>query len=134
MTASRSAHGTSSLRSRKEARLQARDELNAPPLAELATLDDAQFRALFAGSPIKRIGHARFLRNVLIAVGNSGEVGLAPLAERWLGDNDPLIRGAAVWAMRRLCTAEHADRLALAFLAKESDITVRSEWTQSLES
>ena len=118
----------------KEARLQARDELNAPPLSELARLDDEAFRALFAGSPIKRIGHARFLRNVLIAVGNSGDATLAPLAERRLDDLDPMVRGAAVWATRRLVAAEKVERLALDFLARETDTTVRSEWTQKLDS
>ncbi|MEO8758485.1 MAG: tRNA epoxyqueuosine(34) reductase QueG [Devosia sp.] len=116
----------------KESRLQAREELNAPPLSELAALDDAGFRSLFAGSPIKRIGHARFLRNVLIAVGNSADEGLAPLATARLGDDDPLIRGAAVWAARRL-VAEEAERLALDFLPRESDITVRAEWVQNLD-
>ena len=118
----------------KEARLQARDELNAPPLSELARLDDEAFRALFAGSPIKRIGHARFLRNVLIAVGNTGDATLAPLAERRLDDLDPMVRGAAVWATRRLVAAEKVERLALDFLARETDTTVRSEWTQKLDS
>ena len=81
---------------------QAREELNAPALADLARLDDAGFRGLFAGSPIKRIGHARFLRNVLIAIGNSGDDRLLPLAEARLADAEPLVRGAAVWAVRRL--------------------------------
>ena len=117
----------------KEAKLQARDELNAPPLRELARLDDEAFRALFAGSPIKRIGHARFLRNVLIAVGNSGDAALAPLAEHRLGDLDPLVRGAAAWATRRLVEPEKAERLALDFLPRETDTTVRSEWTQKLD-
>ena len=117
----------------KEAKLQARDDLNAPALADLAALDDAGFRGLFAASPIKRIGHARFLRNVLIAVGNSGNAALAPLAQRRLGDDDPLVRGAAVWAVRRLVPMEKAERLALDFLPREGDISVRSEWTAELE-
>jgi epoxyqueuosine reductase len=116
----------------KESRLQARDELNAPPLSELAVLDDAGFRALFAGSPIKRIGHARFLRNVLIAVGNSDDEGLAPVAEARLVDDDPLIRGAAVWAVRQLVDPQKSDALALDFLDRETDTSVRSEWTQDL--
>ncbi len=116
----------------KEARLQARDELNAPALSDLAVLDDAGFRALFAGSPIKRIGHGRFLRNVLIAIGNSGDADLAPLAEARLGDDDPLVRGAATWSVRRL-VPERADALALDFLARETDTSVRAEWTAVLE-
>ena len=118
----------------KEVRLQARDELNAPALGDLAALDDQGFRALFAGSPIKRIGHKRFLRNVLIAVGNSGDEALAPLAEARLGDDDPLVRGAAVWATRRLVAPERAERLALDFLSRETDISVKSEWTVALDS
>jgi len=113
----------------REARLRARDELNAPALADLVELDDAGFRALFAGSPVKRIGHKRFLRNVLIAIGNSADMSLAPLAEARLGDDDPLVRGAAVWAVRRLVPKARADALALDFLAREADTAVRNEWT-----
>jgi epoxyqueuosine reductase len=116
----------------RDIKLMARDDLNAPSLADLAALDDAGFRALFAGSPIKRIGHARFLRNVLIAIGNSDEPALAPLAEVRLSDPDPLVRGAAVWAVRRLVPAQKARHLALDFLAREADTTVRSEWTSEL--
>ncbi len=117
----------------RESKLIARSELDAPSLRELAELDDAGFRALFSGSPIKRIGHARFLRNVLIAIGNSSDPALAPLAQARLTDPSPLIRGAAVWAVRRLLPAHEAGRLALDFLPREGDTTVRSEWTQSLE-
>jgi len=116
----------------KEARLQAREELNAPELRDLAQLDDAGFRGLFAGSPIKRIGHKRFLRNVLIALGNSGSEALAPLATSRLGDEDPIVRGAAVWATRRLVAAAEAERLALDFLPRESDTAVRTEWVQDI--
>jgi epoxyqueuosine reductase len=116
----------------RDIKLMARDDLNAPSLADLARLDEAGFRAMFAGSPIKRIGHARFLRNVLIALGNSGDAALAPLAEARLGDPDPLIRGAAVWAVRRLVPTQKASHLALDFLAREADTTVRSEWTSEL--
>jgi epoxyqueuosine reductase len=120
-------------RTSSEAKLMARDDLTAPALSDLCGLDDAGFRALFSGSPIKRIGHARFLRNVLIAVGNSGDTALLPLARARLGDADPLIRGAAVWAVRRLVPAQEARRLALDFLAREADTTVRSEWTAELD-
>ncbi len=116
----------------REAKLRARDDLKSPALADLAQLDDAGFRGLFAGSPVKRLGHARFLRNVLIAVGNSGSAALAPLAETRLGDAEPLIRGAAVWAMRRLVAPDKAAALALAFLARESDMSVRAEWSADL--
>src|SRR6185312_1270922 len=80
-----------------EAKLAARDELHAPDLAALARLDDAAFRALFAKSPVKRIGRDRLVRNVLIAIGNSDDRALADEAERLLDDANPLVRGAAVW-------------------------------------
>ena len=83
-------------------RYAARDDLVRPPLAELATLDDAAFRAKFAGSPIKRIGRDRFVRNVLYAIGNSGDPKLAPAAEVRLGDADPTVVDAAQWAVARL--------------------------------
>ena len=86
----------------REAKLAARAALRAPALAELARLDDAGFRALFTKSAVKRIGRARFLRNVLIAIGNSGDPTLAGDAERLLDDASPLVRGAAVWALGRL--------------------------------
>ena len=116
-----------------EARLQARDELRAPALADLLTLDDPGFRALFAGSPVKRIGHARFLRNVLIAAGNSGSEGLLPLVEARLADPDALIRGAAVWATRRLAADTHASALRLAFLPDEGDTSVQAEWSAAVQ-
>ncbi|HHY02348.1 MAG TPA: epoxyqueuosine reductase, partial [Paracoccus sp.] len=74
----------------------------APPLAELAALDDAEFRARFSGSPIKRIGRDRMVRNVLYAIGNSGDPALRPLAAARLGDPDPAVADAAVWALGRL--------------------------------
>lgn len=112
----------------REARLRARPELERPALAELVQLDDARFRALFAGSPIKRIGLARFLRNVLIAIGNSDDATLIPLVEARLDAEDALVRGAAVWALRRLAPARAAE-LSLAYRARESDSSVMGEWT-----
>ena len=112
----------------REARLRARAELERPALADLVQLDDAGFRALFAGSPIKRIGLARFLRNVLIAIGNSGDVAMIPLVEARLGAEESIVRGAAVWALRRLAPARASD-LGLAYLARESDSSVAAEWT-----
>ncbi|RYE86896.1 MAG: tRNA epoxyqueuosine(34) reductase QueG [Hyphomicrobiales bacterium] len=112
----------------REAKLVARDELKSPALADLARLDDAAFRALFAGSPVKRLGYPRFLRNVMIALGNSGAAELAPLAEQRLSDPEPLIRGAAIWATRRLVAPERAAALALAFSDSEDDMDVREEW------
>ena len=85
-----------------EAKYAARPDLLAPPLAELATLDDAGFRALFSGSPIKRIGRDRFLRNVLYAIGNSGDAALIPAVRQRLEDADPTVAEAAAWALERL--------------------------------
>lgn len=112
----------------REARLRSRPELERPELAGLLALDDAGFRALFAGSPVKRIGHKRFLRNVLIGAGNSGiDALVAPVMAR-LADDSPLVRGAAVWALRRL-DASRAERIKLDFLATESDSEVAGEWS-----
>ncbi len=110
----------------REAKLAARDDLAAPPLAELATLDDAGFRARFSGSPIKRIGRERFLRNVMIALGNSGDADLVPLVEARLDDDAPLVRGAAVWALGQLAPERARHRRA----ARPSDTSpeVREEW------
>src|SRR6202034_695612 len=79
-----------------------RTDLTAPRLMDLARLDDGAFRRLFAGTSIKRIGRDRFLRNVLIAIGNSADPSLATEAERLLADPNPLVRGAAVWALSQL--------------------------------
>ena len=86
----------------REAKLQPRPDLAAPDLAELAALDDAGFRARFAGSPIKRIGRDRFIRNVLIAIGNSGDPALRPHAARLAADPDPVVAEAAGWALSLL--------------------------------
>jgi epoxyqueuosine reductase len=112
----------------RETKLAARDELRAPGLADLVRLDDAAFRALFAKSPVKRIGRDRFLRNVLIAVGNSDDRVLAVEAERLLDDQSPLVRGAAVWALSQLIDRPRLDALASRVIARESDAGVRAEW------
>ncbi|HRY26597.1 MAG TPA: HEAT repeat domain-containing protein, partial [Geminicoccaceae bacterium] len=112
----------------QEAKLQARDELVAPSLERLLALDDGAFRQLFSGSPVKRIGRDRFLRNVLIAAGNSGDAGLVPRLEALLGDASPLVRGAAVWALRRLATEAVVEPQRIAHLASEADPEVRDEW------
>jgi epoxyqueuosine reductase len=114
-----------------EAKLQAREELKSPALAELAALDDAGFRALFRKSPIKRIGRDRFLRNVMIAIGNSGDAGLAGHAERALADGSALVRGAAIWALSQLLPANRFEALARNKAAQEPDATVRAEWTRA---
>lgn len=115
----------------REMKLHAREALRAPKLAELIRLDDAAFRALFAKSPVKRIGRARFLRNVLIAAGNSGDAMLAAETERLLDDASPLVRGAAVWALGRLDRSrlvESAERRRTV----ESDASVIAEWDVAL--
>ena len=112
----------------REAKLAARAELRAPGLADLARLDDAAFRSLFAKSPVKRIGRARFVRNVLIAIGNSNDRALAVEAERLLDDHSPLVRGAAVWALSQLMGREEFAALASEAVRTESDPTVRGEW------
>ncbi|TAL01866.1 MAG: tRNA epoxyqueuosine(34) reductase QueG [Rhodospirillaceae bacterium] len=106
-----------------------RDDLTAPRLADLVNLDDAAFRRLFAGSPVKRIGRDRFVRNVLIAIGNSGDSALAVHVEALLDDPAPVVRGAAVWALRRLCSDEAVAKFRMRYLAPESDADVRAEWT-----
>ena len=89
----------------RELRYHARDELKAPKLRELAGLDDAAFRAFFSGSPIKRIGRDRFVRNVLYAIGNSGEAALREVAQGLCDDPDETVRDAAQWAVKRLADA-----------------------------
>ncbi len=86
----------------REEKLHARGDLAAPRLAELARLDDAGFRALFSGSPVKRTGRDRFVRNVLVAIGNSAEPSLQPVAAALTGDADPVVAEAAAWAAERL--------------------------------
>jgi epoxyqueuosine reductase len=129
-----------------EAKLQAREDLKAPPLVELLALDDAAFRKKFTGSPIKRTGRDRFIRNVLIAAGNASSS--LPLAGRvasasepggggiktlltatlpHLADHNPVVRGAAIWAISRL-DPERASALKHDHLATEADASVREEW------
>jgi epoxyqueuosine reductase len=111
----------------RESRFHARTELAQPRLSDLASLDDAEFRALFRGSPIKRIGRDRFIRNVLIAIGNSDDASLTPMAERLLNDASPLVRAMAVWALSRL-EAGRAECLAQNYQARETDSDVVAEW------
>jgi epoxyqueuosine reductase len=119
-------------RAGREMKLAARGELRAPPLAELARLDDAAFRKLFAKSPVKRTGRDRFVRNVLIAIGNSGDSALAAEALRLLSDPSALVRGAAVWALSRLLPPERFAELAAARRARETEPLVAQEWAAAL--
>lgn len=114
-------------RSASEMKLKARDELKEPELSFLLTLDDAAFRAFFSGSPVKRIGRERFIRNVLIAAGNSGEKTLIPACKALAADASPTVRGMAVWALSRLMSPE--DLIAFAGeCGPETDNEVLSEW------
>jgi epoxyqueuosine reductase len=115
----------------REGKLAARDALQAPALADLAGLDDPGFRRMFAGTAVKRTGRDRFLRNVLIAIGNSGDASLAIHAERLLDDPAPVVRGAAVWAISRLVSVDALAALAARHPA-EPDPEVREEWTAVL--
>jgi epoxyqueuosine reductase len=100
----------------------------APLLAELAGLDDAAFRARFSGSAVKRTGRGRFLRNVLVAIGNSGQPKLTGVAEQATRDADPLVRGHAVWALSRLAGAARFR----AAMRADPDPFVAEEWRLGL--
>ncbi|MBL8578163.1 MAG: tRNA epoxyqueuosine(34) reductase QueG [Mesorhizobium sp.] len=113
-----------------EAKLIARNDLREPRLADLLDLDDAAFRALFSGSPVKRIGRDRFLRNVLVAAGNSGDAALVPRCQALLDDASPLVRGAAVWALSRLLPGPELGELASNF--HETDASVLAEWRAAM--
>jgi epoxyqueuosine reductase len=119
-------------RTANEAGFHARDELRRPLLADLAQLDDARFRALFRGSPVKRTGRDRFVRNVMIAIGNSGDQSLASVAEERLGDVSPLVRAMSVWALANLLDEASFRTLAELHAASESDPDVRAEWELGL--
>jgi epoxyqueuosine reductase len=112
----------------REQKLAAREALRAPSLAELSRLDDPAFRALFAKSPVKRLGRDRFVRNVLYAVGNAGEPALAAEALRLLDDPAPVVRGAAVWALSQLLAAGEFEALRAERAASETDHDVQAEW------
>jgi epoxyqueuosine reductase len=107
--------------------LAPRAELAAPALADLLALDDAAFRQIFAGSPVKRIGRVRMARNAAICAGNSGMAALAGPVAALLDDADPVVRGAAIWALFRLDPARFAAARA-ARLDREADAEVRAEW------
>ena len=114
-----------------ETKLAARAALKAPLLADLASLDEGAFRRLFSKSPVKRAGRARFMRNVLIAIGNSGDPALAGAAERLIADPSGLVRGAAIWALGRLDRDRLAD-IAVIHRAAEGDPMVEAEWAAAL--
>jgi epoxyqueuosine reductase len=112
----------------REQKLAAREENRAPSLSELVALDDAAFRARFSKSPIKRSGRERFIRNVLIAIGNSDSPSLAPNVIARLDDESPLVRGAAVWAASQLIPVKDFAALKQEKLSGEMDESVAAEW------
>ncbi|NBN64908.1 tRNA epoxyqueuosine(34) reductase QueG [Pannonibacter tanglangensis] len=116
----------------REAKLAARPDLVDPPLQALLALDDATFRQMFSGSPVKRIGRDRFLRNCLIAAGNSGSAALVPAVAVHLDDPMALVRGAAVWALGRLLPAGDLAALGAARAGGETDADVLAEWAAAL--
>jgi epoxyqueuosine reductase len=114
-----------------EAKFAGKAITGGAPLAELLELDDAAFRAAFAGSPIKRTGRDRFIRNVLIAAGNSGDPALLPQVERLATDESALVRAMAVWALGQLAIEpDGRRRLRAAYLPREADKHVRDEWME----
>ncbi|MDR7223499.1 tRNA epoxyqueuosine(34) reductase QueG [Aminobacter aminovorans] len=115
-----------------EQKLAARDDLREPRLAELLVLDDATFRTFFSGSPVKRIGRDRFVRNVLIAAGNSADSTLIEPCRALLADPSPLVRGAAVWALSRLLPDATFSALAHQALKVETEEDMIAEWQGAL--
>jgi epoxyqueuosine reductase len=113
--------------SAREAKLQAREDLKSPPLSQLLALDDDAFRIFFSGSAIKRIGRNRFMRNALIAAGNSNTASLTSDVAEHLDDPDPNVRGAAVWAFSRIASADQL-RQARHAASSETDHSVLAEW------
>ncbi len=105
-----------------------REELVAPALAELAVLDDAAFRHRFAGTPVRRTGRDRVVRNVMIAIGNSGDVSLTGAAQARLSDDSAMVRGAAVWALRQLLDPARFAGLKRETAGAERDPAVLGEW------
>ncbi|RYC09854.1 tRNA epoxyqueuosine(34) reductase QueG [Ciceribacter ferrooxidans] len=112
----------------REMKLKARDDLREPEIAHLLSLDDAAFRTLFSGSPVKRIGRNRFIRNLLIAAGNSARPELAEPCRRLLDDDAPEVRGMAVWALSRLIDRDTFEALQLGHRPQEQDPDVQAEW------
>lgn len=115
----------------REAAFLPRVELTAPRLADLAALDDDGFRTVFSGSPIKRTGRDRFVRNVLIAIGNSGDASLIPTVERLLADPAPVVRAMAVWALGQLADPARFTAAQGRYLSQEADPDVIGEWTSA---
>jgi epoxyqueuosine reductase len=114
-----------------EVKLQAKQVTSLPALYDLLALHEAEFRIRFAGTPVRRSGYQRFIRNVLVACGNSDDDGLVPLITMRLSDDSALVRGMAVWAMSRLVSAEQFGALRETFGRQETDNDVLVEWARS---
>lgn len=112
----------------REAGLAVRVELDNPPLAELLALDDAAFRQRFRGTPVKRTGRDRVVRNCLIAAGNGRDADLLPAVTRLLADPSPVVRAMAVWAFRRIASGGEVEAVRARLLPDEADDAVRGEW------
>ena len=115
-----------------EQRLKAQAHTTLPALAELLLLDDAAFRRYFANTPVRRAGHVRFMRNVLIAAGNSADDSLVPAIQAQLSHQSPLVRGMAVWALGKLLAPAPFARLSNQHITHEADEQVRAEWRDAL--
>src|SRR5690606_1128514 len=113
--------------SASEMKLKARDDLMEPSIAFLLTLDDAGFRSFFSGSPVKRIGRDRFIRNVLLAAGNSGDATLIEPCLELATDASPIVRGMVIWALKRLMSPTDFN-LFSATREQEIDPEVLAEW------
>lgn len=118
-------------RAASESKLVARPDRVLPALADLAQLDDAEFRSMFSGSPVKRIGRDRLIRNVLIAIGNSKDSMLIPTARNLIDDPAPIVRGAAIWALSQLMDPGAFRSLAEGKKPLENDGDVVREWQQA---
>jgi epoxyqueuosine reductase len=112
----------------RHAKLAAREAARSPPLAELLALDDTTFRARFSGTPVKRTGRDRVVRNALVAAGNSGDASLLPAVRRLLDDASPLVRAMAVWALQQLAAPEAWAAARNRYILREADAAVRAEW------
>jgi len=113
-----------------EIKLKAREDLSAPDLEELAQLDDKSFRTKFSGSPIKRIGRNKFLRNVMIAIGNSKDQSLKEIALQNCKDENPMVRAASIWALSRLEEPTRFTDMRIKALKSETDESVVEEWNR----
>jgi len=118
--------------SAREAKFAARAATDNPPLGELIALDDAAFRQRFAGTPVKRTGRDRIVRNALIAAGNSGDKALCKQVEALLGDASPLVRAMAVWALARLVSGSEFEQTRNQWIGGETDEAVKREWAAGI--